>query len=351
MIVTKVSNKKDDDDDDLMRHSHQKVVPCQCWPAWFQTASFQLPESSYRGSKFRWPIVSGSGFRSNTERGIKNILGVLERGIYVCISMFPQTKLDLQSCWITTVSQRALQASETCTSSLWDFWLPLLATERHGWAGGEHLPSGFQKTHPCMYYCRVKIFQDWKKTGSPSSNTGGHRTTWAIFSTSSGRGRDWAVKASFTGRNLVSPVFLLLMRTWKSASATTHFCHGRPLFCVFWGNWHLTFVQHNNINRLFVLAGLLFTNYYLFTFTFCSWMIDTSQLCFILIRAAVNYWSVSCCCKGHIFTKVQRGIYCLSSFHQLYIPIGNMRIKTLKHSSSANVKKLDVLLSGDFYNQ
>lgn len=106
---------------------------------------------------------------------------MLERGVYVCISMFSQRKLDLQSCWITTVSQRAMQACGTCTSSLWDFWLPLLATERHGWARGEDLPSGFEKTHPCLYYHRVKIFQDWKKTCSPSSKTGGHSATWAIF--------------------------------------------------------------------------------------------------------------------------------------------------------------------------
>lgn len=101
---------------------------------------------------------------------------------YVLSDQVGPSKLLYYNCFTTCPAgfwdlHHKVRIMSPALSSLWDFWLPLLATQRHRRAGGEHLPSGFEKTYPCMYYHRVKIFQDWKKTCPSSSNAGGHSAT------------------------------------------------------------------------------------------------------------------------------------------------------------------------------
>lgn len=208
-----------------MRHSHQKVVPCQCWPA-----QFQLPGSSYRGSKFRWPIASGSGFRSNTECGIKIFLVCLKE-----VSMYA-FRCSLWGSWTFKVAGLQLFHNVPCRL-LRLLFVGFLAPS----TGHRKTRVGRRWTGFCVCTTtELKSSKTGRKTCSPSSTTGGHSATWASFSTNSGPGRDWAVKASFTGGNLVPPVFVLHSRTWKSASATTHFCYGHPFFCcLFYTLWTL----------------------------------------------------------------------------------------------------------------
>lgn len=219
-----------------MRHSHQKVVLGQCWPVQFQTASFQLPGS--RGSKFRWPIASGSGFGSNTECGIKMFLVCLKQ-----VSMYAFL-CSLRGSWTFKVAGLQLFHNVPCR-------LLRLAPPVCGIFGSPYWPQKDmvgQEVNTCPQVVRKHI-RVCSTTELGSSRTGrkpAPRPATLVATAPPGPssapvqepGRDWALKASFIGRILVPPVFVLHMRTWKSASATTHFCDGRPFFCcLFYTLW------------------------------------------------------------------------------------------------------------------